>query len=119
MEITSVRHSGKSQVIVDCGLKERKGKVSYSCKNASKYSAKNEQIHLLSLLTRDEEIGDEELRLATAANCFVQEVGRASQFRKRIEDGKKIRCSISIQSYYIQGNHPDVLAIPNITRITY
>lgn len=73
---------------------------------------------LLSVLTRDKEIEDEELKLATAANYFVQELGRASKLRKRIEDGKK-RCSISIQSYYLQGNRPDVLAIPAVTRITH
>lgn len=50
----------------------------------------NAFILLFSLLTRDEEIEDEKLRLATTANCFVQEVGRASELRKRIEDGKKI-----------------------------
>jgi len=51
---------------------------------------------LLSLLTRDEEIDGEELRLATAVNFFVQQVGRASELRKRIEDRKKVTCSISM-----------------------
>lgn len=54
---------------------------------------------LLSILTRDEDMEEEELRLATAVNCFVQEVGRASDLREMIDDGKIIRCNISIQSY--------------------
>lgn len=78
----------------------------------------NVLISLLSLLTRNEDIEEEELRLATAANCFVQEIGRASELREMIDDGKKIRCSISIQSYNPQDNHPGMLASPDITGIT-
>lgn len=63
----------------------------------------NVLILLVSLLTRDEDMEEEELRLATAANCFVQEVGRASELREMIDDGKKIKCSISIQFYTPQG----------------
>lgn len=63
----------------------------------------NVLILLLSLLTRDEDMEEKELRLATADNCFVQEFGRASELREMIDDGKKIRCSISIQSYNPQG----------------
>lgn len=62
-----------------------------------------ELILLLCLLTRDEDMEGEELSLATAANCFVQEVGRPSELREIIDDGKRIICSISIKSYNPHG----------------
>lgn len=56
--------------------------------NASKLKT-NVLVLLLSLLTRDEDMEEEQLRLATAANCFAQEVGRASELSEMIDDGKK------------------------------
>lgn len=56
-------------------------KVSCSSKNVFKNSLKNYCFILLSLLTRDEEIEGKELRSAEAANCFIQEAGRARELR--------------------------------------
>lgn len=61
-----------------------------------KIQLKMNTLFLLISFSRDEEIEDEQLKLATAANCFMQEVGRPSELRKRIEDRKKIRGSIRI-----------------------